>query len=119
MGNVNANIYIVRVHGAQGGLDGHLKNMPGFLRRCGLEHFHRDSKNKRVVKDNLSLFRCLSYYLFKDTSHSREPLQVFFPNETPATYKGIALSDLNRIEVQFNITIRVLSLIPKKFKTSV
>ena len=108
MGNVNANIYIVRVHGAQGGLIGHLKNIPGFLRRRSLQHFHRDSKNKRVVKDNLCFFRCLSYYLFKGTCHSRELLQAFFPNETPATYKGIALSDLNRIEVHYNITNRVV-----------
>ena len=48
VGNVNANIYIVRVHGAEGGLIGHLKNIPGFLRRRGLLHFHRDIKNKRV-----------------------------------------------------------------------
>ena len=108
VGNVNANIYIVRVHGAQGGLIGHLKNIPGFLRRRSLQHFHRDSKNKRVVKDNLCFFRCLSYYLFKGTCHSRELLQAFFPNETPATYKGIALSDLNRIEVHYNITNRVV-----------
>ena len=44
VGNVNANIYIVRVHGAAGGLIGHLKNIPGFLRRHGLQHFHRDIK---------------------------------------------------------------------------
>ena len=97
VGNVNANIYIVRVHGAEGGLIGHLKSIPGFLLRRGLQHFHRDTKNKRVIKDNLCFFRCLSYYLFKDIYHSGELLQVFFPNETPATYKGIALSHLNRI----------------------
>ena len=45
VGNVNANIYIVRVHGAEGGIIGHLKNIPGFLRRRGLLHFHRDLKN--------------------------------------------------------------------------
>ena len=39
VGNVNANIYIVRVHGAEGGLIGHLKNIPVFLRRQGLLHF--------------------------------------------------------------------------------
>ena len=113
----NANIYIVRVHGAEGGLIGHLKSIPAFLRRHGLLHFHRDTKNKRVVKDRMCFSRCLSYYLFKNTSHSLELLQLFFPNETPATYKGIALSDLNRIEAHYNINIRVLSLIPKNVKT--
>ena len=117
VGNVNANIYIVRVHGAAGGLIGHLKNIPVFLRRGGLHHFHRDTKNKRVVKDNLCFFRCLSHYLFKDTSHSVELLQVFFSNETPATYRGITLHQLNKIEAYYDITIRVLSLIPKKVKT--
>ena len=47
VGNVTANIYIVRVHGAEGGLIGHLKSIPGFLRRRGLQHFHRDTKNKK------------------------------------------------------------------------
>ena len=46
-----------------------------------------------------------------------ELLQLFFPNETVSTYKGISLSDLARIEVHYGITIRVLSLIPKKAKT--
>ena len=117
VGNVNANIYIVRVYGTEGGLIGHLKSIPGFLRRSGLLHFHRNTKNKRVVKDRMCFFRCLSYYLFKNTSHSIELLQLFFPNETPASYKGIALSHLNRIEAHYNINIRVLSLIPKNVKT--
>ena len=59
---------------------------------------------------------CLTIYS-KTPVTLKELLQVFFPNETPATYKGIALSDLNRTEVHYNITIRVLSLIPKKLKT--
>ena len=42
---------------------------------------------------------------------------MFFPNETPATYKGIAPRELNKIEAHYDITIRVLSLIPKKSKT--
>ena len=117
VGNVNANIYIVRVHGAEGGLIGHLKNIPGFLRRRGLLHFHRDLKNKRVLRDNLCFFRCLSHFLFQNTTHCVELLQLFFPNEKPSTYKGICLSDLARIEAHYGITIRVLSLIPKKEKT--
>ena len=72
-----------------------------------------------MIKDNLCFFRCLSYYLFKDIYHSVELRQVFFPNEKPATYKGIALSDLKRIEVHYNINIRVLALIPKKVKTKI
>ena len=119
VGNVNANIYIVRVHGAEGGLIGHLKNIPGFLRRQGLLHFQRDTKNKTVLRDNLCFFRCLSHFLFQKTSHRVELLQLFFPNETVSTYKGISLSDLARIEVHYGITIRVLSLIPKKAKTKI
>ena len=69
VGNVNANTYIVRMHGAQGGLIGHLPCIPGFLCRRGMQHFHRDSWTKRVIKDKLCFFRCLSFYLFKDTSH--------------------------------------------------
>ena len=119
VGNVNANIYIVRVHCAEGSLIGHLKNIPGFLRRRGLFHFHRDIKNKRVLRDNLCFFRCLSHFLFQNTSHCVEQLQPFFPNETVSTYKGISLSDLARIthKAHYGITIRVLSLIPKKDKT--
>ena len=117
VGNVNANIYIVRVHSAEGGLFGHLKNIRGFLRRRGLLHFHRDIKNKRVLRDNLCFFRCLSHFLFQNTSHFVELLQLFFHNETVSTYKGIYLSDLARIEAHYSITIRVLSLILKKDKT--
>ena len=119
VGNVNANIYIVRVHGAEDGLIGHLKNIPDFLRRRGLLHFHRDTKNKRVLRDNLCFFRCLSHFLFQKTSHCVELLQLSFPNETVSTYKGISLSNLARIEVHYGITIRVLSLIPKKAQTKI
>ena len=98
----------------QGGLIVHLPCIPGFLLRRGMQHFHRDTRTKRVIKDKLCFFRCLSFYFFNDTSHCEELLQLFFPGQTQRTYQGIALNDLNRIEAKYDITIRVYLLIPKK-----
>ena len=107
------------MHGAQGGPIGHLPCIHGFLRRRGMQHFHRDSRNKRVIKDKLCFFRCLSFYLYNDTSHCEELLQLFFPGQTQRSYEGISLTDLNRVEAMYDITNRVLSPIPKKVKSKV
>ena len=44
-------------------------------------------------------------------------MQLFFPGQTQRTYQGIAQTDLKRIEAMYDITIRVLSLIPNKEKS--
>ena len=88
--NVNRNKYIVRVYGAEGGLIGPCR--PGFLCKRGLQHFYRDPRTKMVLKDHLCFFRCLSFYLFNNTSHCKELLELFFPGQTKTTYNGITLS---------------------------
>ena len=69
MGNVNANINIVRMYGADGDLISHLPCIPCFLRRHSMQHFHRDEWTKKVIKDILCFFQCPSLYLFNDTSY--------------------------------------------------
>ena len=113
VGNVNANITLLRPSSG-GELMGKLTAIPHFLRQHGMKHFHRHPKSKKLITDNLCFFRCLSFFLYKNTNHTKELFLKVYGDLDPASYKGLSLSELSEIESLFQINIQVYKLSRKR-----
>ena len=113
--NVNANLTVIRPSGSNVFL-GRLANVPPSFRKRGMLHFHRDPVAKRVYKDNLCFFRCLSHHLTKGTEATLQLFSKAYPESDVHTFKGITLEELDRLEELFDITVRVFSLQSGKVK---
>ena len=109
IGNVNANLTLIRPS-ESGVFLGKLTCVPPSFRKRGMLHFHRDPVAKRVYKDNLCFFRCLSYHLTKSTDSTLQLFRKAYPDSDIATFKGITLPELDLLESLFDITVRVFSL---------
>ena len=107
VGNVNVNLTYIRPTNV---FLGKLESVPPSFRKRGMLHFHRDSYSKRVYRDNLCFFRCLSHHLYKTLDRTVELFKEAYPDTCQKKFKGILLSDLDRLEKVFKIDIRVFKL---------
>jgi G:T-mismatch repair DNA endonuclease (very short patch repair protein) len=112
VGNVNANITILRLESHI--LLGQLNNIPGYMRKRGMKHFHRHPTNKRVYNDNMCFFRCLSYHIYKSTEKALDIFHVLYGQQDHTVFKGVPLCDIARIQNIFNININILQLCVRK-----
>ena len=116
IGNVNANITLLR--DPFDFLIGHLSFIPSFMKLRGMLHFNRHPVSNQIIKDNLCLFRCLSYHLYKTSKHAENLMKQIYPNDNVNTFKGVPIEDFQKIEETFDVNIRVFKLCQrKKIKT--
>ena len=115
VGNVNANLTILRSSGGDV-LLGRLDKVPANFKKHGMLHFHRHPQSKRVYKDNLCFFRCVSQHLFKSTKHAIKLFHQAYPELDPYTFKGVSLNDMEWLEKMFHIRVRIFSLSKRKGK---
>jgi hypothetical protein len=109
LANVNANISLIRSSGGNV-LLGRLDSIPPLYRQRGMLHFNRDPVTKRVIRDYLCFFRCLAQYLYNTTEATLTLFKLAYPNVDVSTFKGIQLTDLDRLETVFKVKIKVFSL---------
>ena len=115
VGNVNANITILRSSGGNV-LLGRLDKIPPNFNKRGMVHFHRHPKTKRVYNDNLCFFRCVAQHLYKSTSLVLQLFHKAYPDVDPYNFKGVSLNDITRLEELFQIRVRIFSLTNSKKK---
>ena len=114
IGNVNANVTLLRPSGGVL-LMGQLHCIPHHLRQHGMKHFHRHPVTRRVIRDNLCFFRCLSFFMYKNLSHVNELFEtVYGTSARVSTYPGISMCEMNNIETIFQIKIQVYKLCRRK-----
>ena len=113
IGNVNANITLLRPGGANVFL-GRLDSVPTSFRKKGMKHFHRDPTGKKVYKDNLCFFRCVAYHLHKSTKMATSLFKQAYPGQNLKQFKGVTLGELDRLKELFDINVRVFSLVNRK-----
>ena len=70
---------------------------PRFLRSRKLLNFNRDSKTKRLFKDNLSFFRCLSYFMYKSIGKAEKLYYEFYKHDIKSNFKGVGLDEISAI----------------------
>ena len=113
VGNVNANITLLRPSSGVE-LMGKLNTVPHFMRQHGMKHFHRNPKSKKIISDNLCFFRCLSFFLYKNTSHTEELFHRVYPDSDIKLYSGLSMNEMPLIETLFQISIQVYRLCRRK-----
>ena len=109
LAHVNANISLIRSSGGNV-LLGRLDSVPKGYRKKGMLHFNRDPVSKRVINDNLCFFRCLAFHLFKSTLKVEELFKTAYPDVDIKKFKGVKLVDIDRMEVLFNVKVKIFSL---------
>ena len=110
LAHVNANISLIRSSGGNV-LLGRVDSIPRGYRMRGMLHFNRDPVSKRVIKDNLCFFRCLAYHLYKSTEKVTELFKTAYPEVNIKTFKGVKLDEIDRLEVLFNVKVKIFTLL--------
>ena len=93
--------------------------LPLYLRNRRLLHFHRNS-SKRLYNDNMSFFRCLSYFLYKSINKAETLYSTYYKTEVISNFHGVSILEIDAIEKHFKIGIDIFSLtLNKSGSTSV